>query len=97
LSRNNPNRETEAKQASRVKEGRRTQTSTRDKRFNPKFTSTKEATSTLRIPQKEGYHEDPLASPNHTKEDWCSPRKLHKGERKYKLSRMHHTKKALSG
>jgi hypothetical protein len=57
-----------------------------DKRFNPKFTSTKEATSLLRIPQREGYHEEPLASRNPTKEDWCSPRKLHKGERMYKLS-----------
>jgi hypothetical protein len=35
-----------------------------DKRFNPKFTSTKEAMSLLMIPQREGYHEEPLASPN---------------------------------
>jgi hypothetical protein len=55
-----------------------------DKRFNPKFTSTKEATSPLRIPQREGYHKEPLASPNPTKEDWCSLRTLHKGEGKYK-------------
>jgi hypothetical protein len=30
----------------------------------PKFTSTKKATSPLRFPQREGYHEEPLASPN---------------------------------
>jgi hypothetical protein len=46
-------------------------------RFNPKFTSTKEATSLLRFPQREGYHEEPLVSPL-TKEDWCSLRNLHK-------------------
>jgi hypothetical protein len=34
-----------------------------DKRFNPKLTTTKEATFLLRIPQR-GYHEEPLASPN---------------------------------
>jgi hypothetical protein len=32
----------------------------RDKRINPKFTPTKEATSPLRIPQREGYHQEPL-------------------------------------
>jgi hypothetical protein len=31
----------------------------------PKFTSTKKATSLLRFPQREGYHEEPLASPIH--------------------------------
>jgi hypothetical protein len=33
-------------------------------KFYPKFTSTKEATSPLRFPQRKGYHEEPLASPN---------------------------------
>jgi hypothetical protein len=28
--------------------------------YNPKFTSTKETTSLLRIPQREGYHQEPL-------------------------------------
>jgi hypothetical protein len=32
----------------------------RDKRINPKFTPTKEATSLLTIPQREGYHQEPL-------------------------------------
>jgi hypothetical protein len=32
----------------------------RDKRINLKFTPTKEATSPLRIPQREGYHQEPL-------------------------------------
>jgi hypothetical protein len=32
----------------------------RDKRINPKFTPTKEATSPLRIPQREGYRQEPL-------------------------------------
>jgi hypothetical protein len=31
----------------------------------PMFTSTKKATSPLRFPQREGYHEEPLASPIH--------------------------------
>jgi hypothetical protein len=31
----------------------------------PKFTFTKKATSPLRFPQREGYHEEPLASPIH--------------------------------
>jgi hypothetical protein len=30
----------------------------------PKLTSTEKATSPLRFPQREGYHEAPLASPN---------------------------------
>jgi hypothetical protein len=29
-------------------------------RFNPKFTPTKDVMSPLRIPQREGYHQDPL-------------------------------------
>jgi hypothetical protein len=29
-------------------------------RFKPKFTPTKDATSPLRIPQREGYHQEPL-------------------------------------
>jgi hypothetical protein len=33
----------------------------------PKFNSTKKATSPLRFPQREGYHEEPLASPIHHK------------------------------
>jgi hypothetical protein len=32
----------------------------RDKRINLKFTPTKKATSPLRIPQREGYHQEPL-------------------------------------
>jgi hypothetical protein len=36
----------------------------RDKGFNPKFTSTKEATSLLRILRRVGYHQGPLASLN---------------------------------
>jgi hypothetical protein len=28
--------------------------------FDPKFTPTKEATSPLRIPQREGYHQEPI-------------------------------------
>jgi hypothetical protein len=36
----------------------------RDKRFNLKFTPTKDATSSLTIPQREGYHQETLASPN---------------------------------
>jgi hypothetical protein len=32
----------------------------RDNRINPKFTPTKEATSLLRIPRREGYHQEPL-------------------------------------
>jgi hypothetical protein len=32
----------------------------RDKRINLKFTLTKEATFALRIPQREGYHQEPL-------------------------------------
>ena len=44
---------------------------TRDKQFNLKSTPTKEATSPLRYPLRVGYHEDPLASPNPHKEDWC--------------------------
>jgi hypothetical protein len=32
----------------------------RDKRINSKLTPTKEATSPLRIPQREGYHQEPL-------------------------------------
>jgi hypothetical protein len=32
----------------------------RDKRINPKFTPTKEATSLLTIQQREGYHQEPL-------------------------------------
>jgi hypothetical protein len=32
----------------------------RDNRINPKFTPTKEATSSLRIPRREGYHQELL-------------------------------------
>jgi hypothetical protein len=32
----------------------------RDKRINLKFTPTKEATSPLRISQREGYHQEPI-------------------------------------
>jgi hypothetical protein len=32
----------------------------RDNRINPKFTPAKEATSLLRIPRREGYHQEPL-------------------------------------
>jgi hypothetical protein len=28
--------------------------------FNPKFTTTKDATSSLRIPQREGYLQEPI-------------------------------------
>jgi hypothetical protein len=59
----------------------------RDKRFNPKFTSTKEAMSPLRIPQREGNQsitKSLLSHPIPAKEDWCSLIILHKGEGKYK-------------
>jgi hypothetical protein len=36
----------------------------RDKGFNQKFNSTKEATSPLRIPQREGYHQEHHGSSN---------------------------------
>jgi hypothetical protein len=32
----------------------------RHKRFNPKFTPAKDATSPLRVPQRKGYHQEPL-------------------------------------
>jgi hypothetical protein len=46
----------------------------------PKFTSTKKATSPLRFPQMEGYHEEPLASPiHHQGKLVLTKKKLHKG------------------
>jgi hypothetical protein len=36
------------------------QASKRDTGFNPKFTPTKDAMTLLRIPQREGYHQEPL-------------------------------------
>jgi hypothetical protein len=45
--------------ASRVREGDELKQA-RDKWINPKFTPTKEDTSPLRIPQREGYHQEPL-------------------------------------
>jgi hypothetical protein len=49
-----------AQTSSRVREKQRTQVSKGDTRFNLKFTPTKEATSPLRIPQREDYYQEPL-------------------------------------
>jgi hypothetical protein len=57
---NNTNMEIDPSIASRVRGGDELKKS-RDKRINPKFTPTKEAMSPLRIPQMEGYHQEPLS------------------------------------
>jgi hypothetical protein len=51
--------EIDPNKASRVR-GKDELKQARDKRINPKFTPTKEATSPLRIQQREGYHQDLL-------------------------------------
>jgi hypothetical protein len=68
----------------------------RDKGFNQKFNSTKEATSPLRIHKGRAITKSIMAHPIPTKEGWWSLRTLHKGEGKYKRSWVLHTKRALN-
>jgi hypothetical protein len=62
--RNTTNIYIRTKQASKVSKLGEELNQARDKRFNLKSTSTKEATSPLRFPQREDYHQEPLVSPN---------------------------------
>jgi hypothetical protein len=63
----------------------------------PKFTSTKKATSPLRFPQREGYHEEPFASPIHHQGKLVLTKKNSTKEGQYKRSRVLHTERALNG
>jgi hypothetical protein len=61
---NNTNMEIDPKIVSRVREGMNSSEQRRQAICLPKFTSTKKATSSLRFPQREGYHLEPITSPN---------------------------------
>jgi hypothetical protein len=50
----------QAKTSSKEKEDKEFKQAKETQGFNPKFTPTKDATSLLRIPQRKGYHQDPL-------------------------------------
>jgi hypothetical protein len=63
----------------------------------PKFTSTKKATSPLRFPQREGYHEEPLASLIHHQGKLVLTKKNSTKEGQYKRSRVLHAERALNG
>jgi hypothetical protein len=54
------NLEIELKQVLGLEKDKEFKQANGDTKFNPKFTPIKEAMSPLRIPQREGYHQEPL-------------------------------------
>jgi hypothetical protein len=93
---NNTNMEIDPNISSRVIGGDELKQA-RDKRINLKFTPRKEATSPLRIPQREGYHQEPpfLIQFPQRKSDAHQEKSIKDGQ--CKRSRVLHMERALNG